>query len=412
MLAGCATSRWNQPDVAADAAPPNTVAGDTSRPLYDSRGEPVASGETWDDGDKETWWQRTLDSVPTASEMTMNLRRMIGLGPDEAIAKKAFAEGERLFGAGQFLAASKQYKKAAFRWPDSPLEEDALFMLAESRFFADRYGSADDAYGNLFEKYDNTRHLERAVSRQFAIAQYWEQKHAQRPIWPIVPRVWDRTQPWFDTLGNARKAYESVHLHDPTGPLADDSVMSLANSYFVREQFDDADEYYTILRTDYPKSPFQLQAHLLGLQAKLGRYQGPEYGGEPLEEAEDLSDQILTQFGTQLADDRERVLNSRAGIKEALAKRDYEMAQYYERTGYHRAARFYYGVVVEDHPLSQVADLSRNRLSELEGVPDQTTILDRVNKVVSIAGDRVRLASATRPVEPKTATEPTDAVQR
>lgn len=371
----------------------------------------MSDGEAFDDGDREGWWQRTVDSIPTASELTLGLRRLVGLGPDEQIAKQAFARGEQLFASGNFLAAARQYKKAAFRWPDSPLEEDALFMLGESRFFADRYASADDAYGNLFEKYDNTRHLEKAVSRQFAIAQYWEQRYARMPIWPVVPNFFDYTRPWFDTLGNARKAYESVHLHDPTGPLADDAVMSLANSYFLREQFDDADHYYTILRTDYPKSPFQLRAHLLGLQAKLGRYQGPQYGGEPLAEAKELSEQILTQFATQLGDDRQRVLNTRDSVREELALRDYEMAQFYERSGYHRAARFYYGVVLDDHPGTQVADQSQNRLAALEGLPDQTSILDRVNKVVSIAGDRVRLASATRPVE-RTATEANDAVQR
>lgn len=372
----------------------------------------MTEGEAWDDGDQEGWWQRTLDSVPTASEFTMSLRRAIGLGPDEAIARQAFARGEELFASKQYKQAAKQYKKAAFRWPDSPLEEDALFMVGESRFFADQYAAADDAYGNLFEKYDNTRHLERSVSRQFAIAQYWEQSHARRPIWPIVPNVFDRTRPWFDTLGNARKAYESVHMHDPTGPLADDAVMASANSYFIREQFDDADHYYTILRTDYPKSPFQLQAHLLGLQSKLGSYQGAEYGGEPLADAKDLSEQILTQFGSQLGEDRQRILHSREGIQEELARRDYVMAEYYERTGYHQAARFYYGVVVEDHPGTQVADLAQNRLASLEGLPDQTSILDRVTKVVSIASNRVRPASATSPVEPAVASEPKDAVQR
>ena len=42
----------------------------------------------------------------------------------------------------------------------------------------------------------------------------------------------DKTRPWFDTWGNAIAAYESIHMHDPRGPLADIAVMAVANMYF------------------------------------------------------------------------------------------------------------------------------------------------------------------------------------
>ena len=49
----------------------------------------------------------------------------------------------------------------------------------------------------------------------------------------------------------------------------------------------------TLLRTDYPKSEHQFQAHLLGLKSKLLKYQGPDYEGAPLDEADELVTQIL-----------------------------------------------------------------------------------------------------------------------
>ena len=85
----------------------------------------------------------------------------------------------------------------------------------------------------------------------------------------------------------------------PTGPLADDAVMATANAHFLKAHWEEADYNYGLLRSEYPKSEHQFQAHLLGLRCKLLRYQGPGYEGGPLDEAEDLATQLLTQFSAR-----------------------------------------------------------------------------------------------------------------
>ena len=49
------------------------------------------------------------------------------------------------------------------RWPDSPLEEEAMFKAAESEFFADRYSKADDEYALLIKKFPSTQYLSQVV---------------------------------------------------------------------------------------------------------------------------------------------------------------------------------------------------------------------------------------------------------
>ena len=96
------------------------------------------------------------------------------------------------------------------------------------------------------------------------------------------------------------KTYENIRLNDPTGPLADDAIMATANSYFRRGRYNDADYQYDLLRKEYPRSDHQFNAHMLGLQCKLRKYQGPDYDGTPLEEAEQLVKQQRTQFAGEL----------------------------------------------------------------------------------------------------------------
>jgi len=299
------------------------------------------------------------------------IQELIGRGPNEGVARALLEEGEGLFRQRQYPAAAERFESAAKRWPDSPLEEDALFLAGESYFFSDQYPKAQDTYDNLLKKYDNSRYLDTVSKRLFAIGRYWEEMHRKQQHWPVTPNFTDKTQPMFDTFGKAIKAYETVLQRDPRGPLADDAVMAIANAYFGKGRFEDAAYHYDMLRTEYPSSEHQPLAHLLAVQSKLQVYQGAEYDRTPLDEADDIAAQALTQFRGQLGEDRNRLAKTRDEIVEKKAGRDWAMGQYYEKKGQYGAARFYYESIIKDYPLSRHARLARNRLAEIRGEPDE-----------------------------------------
>ena len=253
-----------------------------------------------------------------------------GFGPNKKIAQGLFAEGEELYRKKEYKEAAAKFKSAAARWPDSTLEEDAMFYQAESYFFNDQYAKAQDALDNLMKEHENSRYLDKVVLRMFSIGQYWEKYHEVQPHWPITPNLTDSSKPLFDTWGNAIKAYESVGMNDPTGPLADDSIMAIANAYFNQGRYEDAAYYYDRLRKEYPKSPHLVKAHLLGMKSKELVYQGPMYDSTALEDAAEIAETAITQFSRELGDERKKVIESRNKIDAKMAQRDWEMAKFYE----------------------------------------------------------------------------------
>lgn len=308
------------------------------------------------DLDVEKWWN--------------DLKSAGGLGPDETLARQHYAEGMKLFKERKFLEAAKLFQKAADRWPDSPLEEDSLFMTGESYFFGDRYGDAHDAFLMLFKKYEFSTHLETAVAREFAIGVYWLKMQEKNPQWPVTPNLTDKSRPLFDTFGNAINAFLAIRLNDPTGPLADDAVMATANAYFLLGRWEDAAYHYDMLRTEYPNSEHQSTAHVLGLQAKMRMYQGARYDGTPLEESKEIADQTLKQFRQDLGDELPRVAKARAQIDAQLAERSWMMGQYYDRNRYYGAARLYYNAILREYPDTALAPMARKRLEEIATEPD------------------------------------------
>ncbi|MFH1919379.1 MAG: outer membrane protein assembly factor BamD, partial [Planctomycetota bacterium] len=239
--------------------------------------------------------------------------------------------------------------------------------------FLDKYPAASDTYAELLKEYKYTRHLDTVVARQFAIGRYWEQLNSAEPGWLLSFQFTDSSRPKFDTWGQAVKAYHSVLENDPTGPLADDSVMATANAHFLKGRYEDAAFNYDLLRKEYPKSEHQLQAHLLGMKSKMEVYQGAKYDGTPLEDAGKIADATLQQFPGELGSERERVLRERNQVLEERARRDWSMGQYYDKRKQYRAARYYYELILEEYPTTVAAQHARQRLDEIKDEPDKPT---------------------------------------
>jgi tetratricopeptide (TPR) repeat protein len=295
----------------------------------------------------------------------------VGRGPNETVARKALTEGDALFRERKYAEAIPKYKVAIDRWPDSVIEEDALWQLAECWFFTDRYPKAEDCYDEVVKKYANTRYLDRIAQRQFIIAQYWVALDQRQHLPVIIPNLADRSRPLFDTRGRALKAYDHVRINDPRGPLADDSIMAQANAHFLDRQWMDADYFYGLLRSEYPDSDFLMQAHLLGLQAKLRAYQGPGYEGGVLDEAEVLADQILVQFPDQLEkNDQDRVAQTRAEIAAQQAQRHWNRAEFYAKGKHYTSARIYYALIARDYSKTMLAEASRQKLDTIKDLAD------------------------------------------
>ncbi len=300
------------------------------------------------------------------------VKTAVGLGPNEQFARDSYDEGIRLFKEEKYSRAVEKFKAAIDRGPHSPIEQDARFMLAECYFKNDQYIKARDSYDELVKEHPNTKYLDAVIDREWKIAQFWEARATQNYDYPLTPNLYDKTRPMFDTIGHAIKTYENIRLNDPTGPRADDAIMATANIYFRRNRFEDADYHYTLLRKEYPQSEMQYEAHLLGLQAKLRKYQGEDYDGTPLEEAKTLVKQLRTQFAGRLPEEeKERLRTVEGQLNLELANRDYRMAKRYDGTKHYGAAKRYYGEVIKKFPDSELATKSRERLAQIAGEPDE-----------------------------------------
>jgi TolA-binding protein len=344
-----------------------------------------------------------------------------------------FEAAQRFFDAGEFRAAETAFEQLAkqraragttwqSRWQElfarekspadlyggygDPIEEDALYMVAESQFAQEKYSWAQDSYGSLLEKYPSTRHLDGVTRRLFYIAQVWldvpttapdandvelvslEEDGSNTPNvdvhsgpahWPVTPNLVDRTRPVFDTDGRALQALETVWRKDASGPLADDALMLQATYYHRKGDYVEAARLYKLVRDQYPESQHFQDAFLLGSHVTLASYTGPEYEGATLEESRNLK-QTARQMFVNLNDEQKQRLDSELErIAEAEVERLWTRVEFYRWKNQPASVALYCNIIISDHPNSPYAQRARELLAEQQqrgGQADASLLTD------------------------------------
>ncbi|HIA18886.1 MAG TPA: tetratricopeptide repeat protein, partial [Planctomycetaceae bacterium] len=222
-----------------------------------------------------------------------------------------------------YLQAAKIYDLAAYRWPDSALQEDALFMAAESYFFGERYPEADERYERVIKDYPKTRYLDTIQRRRFSIARYWLQVNQRDHQQFYEFNVSDASLPWRDQFNYALRILDQIRLDDPTGDVADDATLLGADACREIGRYQMADNLYTDLIKTFPSSEHQFRAHLMGVETKVQMYRGPHYGGGALLEGEKLLTQLQRQFPQQVNQQRQHFARVQAEIHYKKAEREW-----------------------------------------------------------------------------------------
>jgi len=336
-------------------------------------------------------------------------------------AQLLYQQGDALFRQAQsqpkdqakatFKKGAKQFHSAGEAAPGTALEQDALFMEAESLFFADRLTEAAEVYQKLQKEFPRNRHVDRVGARLFSISRYWiDTTKADGSSW-FKLNLSDPKRPRLDTDGHAIRVLDQIRYDDPTGRLADDATMAAAAEYIRQEKFEQADEFLTDLRETFSDSEHLFLAHLLGIRCKLETYAGPAYSGLVLEEAETLVRQTRQRFPDKLTDPKygDMVARASAEIAYLRAARLVDRADYREKKKEFRAARYYYNQLLQDYADTPQADIARKRLQQIGKLPAVPT--QRLSWLTTILPDTD--ANRGKPLETTQPTsEPTETILR
>ncbi len=330
-----------------------------------------------------SWFERSSPPVAGQDGYVMRDGKLVQV-VGGARGSPELTAAHEVYRAGDYGKAKSAFHKIAENKQNGPLvAEEARFYEAECLYKRDELPNACDTYNKLLLDFPASTYRDQAVRRMFDIANYWlddsraemnayrEKREGKR--WLVVPAVFhfEKKKPFLDMEGRAVQALENVHVHDITGPLADKALFLAGGVKFFREDYKEADHFFTQVVDKHSNSPLAPQAVELAIIAKHMSTGGADYDGRKVAEARIMVDTALRNY-PQLAQAKSGFLERQLGsITYQQAQKDYQTAEFYRRTKHPGSAYFYYEVVRRRYPGTKFAELATTRMQELHDLAVQ-----------------------------------------
>jgi outer membrane protein assembly factor BamD (BamD/ComL family) len=347
--------------------------------LQQTEAKPEASGNWVSRADKWHWFTPPPAPPPPEESLVLHGERLEPeTKPAQGTAAADLAGAHVLYRDGNFSEAEKIFHRVAENTKNPPpIAEEARYYEAESLRRQARYPRAADTYAKMLNDFPSGAYREQAVQHMFEIANYWlddtrkqmeeykEQQDGKRwVVWPEFVHF-EKTKPLLDEEGRALEKLEQVRYNDMTGPLADKALFLAGSVKFFRREYKEAAFLYKQLVDMHKNSPLVEQAlelAIISMQLSTG---GPAYDGRQVAEARKLVDTALRSY-PEFANKKNEFLNRQLfSITMQQAAKDYEIAEFYRRTGHPCSAYFYYEIVRRRYPGTKYCDLATQQMEEL-----------------------------------------------
>ncbi len=334
--------------------------------------------------------------------------------PADGTAAAELDGARRLFRDKEYAKAEPIFKRLSLNKKNTmSVAEEALYYQAECERLQGRYPGAADLYNSLLTSYPMGRHATEARRALFDIANYWlddtrqymeivrEKKDGKRWfLWPESVLHFEKTKPTFDEEGHAVRMLDQVYITDPTGPLAEKALFYLGSVKFFREDYREADHYFSQLVQHHPNGALASKSLQLSIICKQMSTGGSEYDGRLVSEARELVDVAYKTY-PDLANNQNAFLKDQLySITQQQADKDWKIAEFYRRTGHPGSAYFYYDVVRRRYRGTSYEKKALERMAELKKHADEKQQKDDARGIVPPAGPATETAPVPRALTP------------
>lgn len=267
--------------------------------------------------------------------------------------------------------------------------EELLFYEGECQFLQKHYRDAMPTFRKHLKNYRNGPHAQQSIARLFQIADYWlegtraemEAKADGKKNWFVMPASmsihFSKDKPTTDIEGHALQALEEVRFNDIGGPHGEQACFYIATVKFFREKYRDADYYFSQLFEHYPNSKLAPKAMKQSIICKQICTGGTCYDCRSVEETRKLLDVAPAAYPSLANKEQDWLERQLVAVNLQQADRDFNIAEFYRRTGHPGPAYFYYELVRRCYPNTEYAEKAQTRMGELRSRVDAEQAADR-----------------------------------
>lgn len=287
-------------------------------------------------------------------------------GAHEYYRREEYAKAERLY-----------HRIGNYEKNPTSIIAEALYYEAECLRLQGNLPKAADVYAEMLKKQNASPYRDLALQHIYEIASYWlqdtweelrekqEQREGKR--WVVWPRFisFDNRKPFLDREGRATERLKDVWTFEGKGgPYADKALSLCGYVAWFKEDYAEADQAFSDLNQLHPESPLAPSAIVLAIKAKMMSTGGEMYDGTKVHDARKLIDQAL-RLPDMTAERKKELMKLQDSINAFQAEKDFQMAEFWRRTGHPGSAYFYYEIVRRRYPNTEAYQRATKRMLEI-----------------------------------------------
>ncbi len=260
----------------------------------------------------------------------------------------------KVFEEGRYKEAYKEFKKLLSNYPDAKEAAESQYYLGRCLEKFDKSYEAFLAYKILIDSYPNSQRINEAIERQYNIGEYFLNREHKK--W-LGLSLYDFVEhPSIEILNTLVKKA-------PYSEYAPRAQYKLGIILFELGRFDEARDAFQKVVDNYSDTEWAAPAKYQLAIATSKAFPGVDYDSSYLEEATTRLDEFIKDHPeakiSDEAEDQLKVLRNRE------AKKNFDIAQFYESQDQYKSAAIYYRKVVDDYIDSDYYDSSLEKIKEL-----------------------------------------------
>lgn len=289
------------------------------------------------------------------------------------------ANAHELFRKEDYSSAASKFRQISENTANSAaVAEEALYYEGECMRLRGKLTAAEGIYKKQLHEFPSGAYKQQGCQRLYDIAVEWlkdtdkemtDYREGKRSfVVPAALRVnLDSSKPTLDAETRALQALEVVHYSDITGPLADKAVFLCGYVKFYREDYKEADQYFTQVIQYHKDSPLAPKACELAIVCKTLAAGGSDYDSKRLAEARQMIDMAMKAYPELMKDEaaRKKMMDHLYAVTAAQAEKDINRAEYWERTKHYGSAYYIYELMKRRYPNTKYAAIAAERMERL-----------------------------------------------
>lgn len=301
--------------------------------------------------------------------------------------------GKKLEQAEQWKEAKNVYLALVRKWPFSFNAGEAQYRAAWCSEQQADFPRAFKEYQKCVEKYPSSEYFEKALERQYQIANLFLVGEPQR-VWKVpLPASWEQTA----------KMYTQILKNAPYGRYAAEAQFKIGLCHEKTKKWSDAIAAYNTVLDRFPGHDIADDALYQIGYVWFQAAERPDYDQGSAEKAIRAFHEFMARFPN--SDKVPQAKENLATVNSRLTQGSFNIAKFYETQKKPDAAVIYYRDVIQKAPDSEMAKIALKRIEELTPMTESGPPMPK-----DLAKHQERAAEALARQKPKAAAAPEEAV--